>query len=118
MWGSKPNEPGWFRARNLDVTLPEQPGSDLSGKTVQFEIGTPPESLDGLRVTLVMDLVAGPKWPSLLDVLRPGGRYATAGAIGLFGQGGVPVGLPIKALKVDGIEPSLDSIAVGAYSTE
>jgi len=26
--------------------------------------------------------VAGPKWPSLLEILRPGGRYAVAGAIG------------------------------------
>ena len=33
------------------------------------------------QVDTVIDLVAGPKWPSLLDVLRPGGRYAVAGAI-------------------------------------
>lgn len=33
------------------------------------------------QVDVVIDLVAGPKWPSLLDVLRPGGRYAVAGAI-------------------------------------
>lgn len=33
-------------------------------------------------VDIVIDLVAGPKWPSLLEVLRPGGRYAAAGAIG------------------------------------
>lgn len=32
-------------------------------------------------VDAVVDLVAGPKWPSLLDVLRPGGRYAVSGAI-------------------------------------
>jgi NADPH:quinone reductase-like Zn-dependent oxidoreductase len=32
-------------------------------------------------VDVVVDLVAGPTWPSLLDVLRPGGRYAVAGAI-------------------------------------
>ena len=32
-------------------------------------------------VDVVIDLVAGPKWPSLLDVLRSGGRYAVAGAI-------------------------------------
>ena len=32
-------------------------------------------------IDVVVDLVAGPKWPSLLDVLRPGGRYAVAGAI-------------------------------------
>ncbi len=34
------------------------------------------ESLDA-----VIDLVAGPIWPSFLSVLRRGGRYATAGAI-------------------------------------
>ncbi|MEP3332436.1 alcohol dehydrogenase family protein [Sedimentitalea sp.] len=33
-------------------------------------------------VDLVVDLVAGDKWPSLLSVLRPGGRYAVSGAIG------------------------------------
>ncbi len=33
-------------------------------------------------VDVVVDLVAGPKWPSLLDLLRSGGRYAVAGAIG------------------------------------
>lgn len=32
-------------------------------------------------VDVVIDLVAGPRWPALLDVLRPGGRYAVAGAI-------------------------------------
>jgi NADPH:quinone reductase-like Zn-dependent oxidoreductase len=33
-------------------------------------------------VDVVIDLVAGPKWPLLLNLLRPGGRYAVAGAIG------------------------------------
>lgn len=33
-------------------------------------------------VDVVVDLVAGPKWPTLLDLLRSGGRYAVAGAIG------------------------------------
>ena len=32
-------------------------------------------------VDVVIDLVAGPKWPSLLDILRPGGNYAVAGAV-------------------------------------
>lgn len=32
-------------------------------------------------VDVVIDLVAGPSWPSLLEVLRPGGRYAVSGAI-------------------------------------
>ena len=32
-------------------------------------------------IDVVVDLVAGPDWPPLLDVLRRGGRYVTAGAI-------------------------------------
>jgi NADPH:quinone reductase-like Zn-dependent oxidoreductase len=32
-------------------------------------------------VCVVVDLIAGPGWTRLLDVLRRGGRYATAGAI-------------------------------------
>lgn len=32
-------------------------------------------------VDVVIDLVAGDKWPQYLDALRPGGRYAVAGAI-------------------------------------
>jgi NADPH:quinone reductase-like Zn-dependent oxidoreductase len=30
----------------------------------------------------VVDLVGGDRWPELLQVLRPGGRYAVSGAIG------------------------------------
>jgi NADPH:quinone reductase-like Zn-dependent oxidoreductase len=30
---------------------------------------------------VVIDLVAGDKWPQYLEALRPGGRYAVAGAI-------------------------------------
>jgi NADPH:quinone reductase-like Zn-dependent oxidoreductase len=31
---------------------------------------------------VVIDLVAGPSWPAYMELLRAGGRYATAGAIG------------------------------------
>ncbi len=37
--------------------------------------------LGAASVDVVVGLVAGEQWPSLLDVLRRGGRYATAGAI-------------------------------------
>ncbi len=30
----------------------------------------------------VLDVVGGPSWPALLEILKPGGRYATCGAIG------------------------------------
>ena len=33
------------------------------------------------NMDVVIDLVAGDKWPKYLEVLRPGGRYAVAGAI-------------------------------------
>lgn len=33
------------------------------------------------RFTHVIDLVAGAIWPELIDALKPGGQYATAGAI-------------------------------------
>jgi len=33
-------------------------------------------------VDVVIDLVAGSNWNKLLDILKPGGRYATSGAIG------------------------------------
>ena len=47
-----------------------------------------PESVD-----VVIDLVAGPKWPALPEVLRTGGRYAVAGAIG-----GPMVALDVRTL--------------------
>ena len=38
-------------------------------------------ALGANAVDVVVDLVGGPTWPALLDVLRFGGRYAVAGAI-------------------------------------
>lgn len=32
-------------------------------------------------IDVVIDLVAGPQWPTLLEIMRPGGRYAVSGAI-------------------------------------
>ncbi len=39
------------------------------------------EAVGRETVDVVIDLVAGPTWPSLLDILKRGGRYVTAGAI-------------------------------------
>ena len=41
----------------------------------------PAEVLGTEAVDVVVDLVAGPAWPNLLDVMKRGGRYITAGAI-------------------------------------
>lgn len=38
-------------------------------------------TIDANTIDVVIDLVAGPGWPSLLEVLKRGGRYVTAGAI-------------------------------------
>jgi NADPH:quinone reductase-like Zn-dependent oxidoreductase len=40
------------------------------------------EALGRKSVDVVIDVVGGAQWPQLLAVLRPGGRYATSGAIG------------------------------------
>lgn len=39
------------------------------------------EELGKESIDVAIDLVAGPTWPSLLEILTRGGRYATAGAI-------------------------------------
>ena len=38
-------------------------------------------ALRGAAVTVVADVVGGPGWPSLIDILERGGRYTCAGAI-------------------------------------
>lgn len=40
------------------------------------------DTLGRESIDVVVDLVAGPRFPELLEALRPGGRYAVSGAIG------------------------------------
>ena len=40
------------------------------------------QELERSSIDVVVDLVAGNSWPAFMEVLRIGGRYATAGAIG------------------------------------
>jgi NADPH:quinone reductase-like Zn-dependent oxidoreductase len=40
------------------------------------------QALGSNSVDVVVDLVAGAQWPEFLEVLRPRGRYAVAGAVG------------------------------------
>lgn len=51
------------------------------------------DALGANSVDAVIDLVAGPNWTQLLDVMRPGGRYAVSGAIG-----GPMVALDVRTL--------------------
>ena len=39
------------------------------------------EALGGQTVTVVADVVGGPDWPKLVDILGRGGRYTCSGAI-------------------------------------
>lgn len=60
------------RALGPLAVLPRAP-DDLSAALMQA-IGTE-------TVTVVADVVGGPIWPHLIDVIAPGGRYTCAGAI-------------------------------------
>ncbi|MFZ0012885.1 MAG: alcohol dehydrogenase family protein [Acidimicrobiia bacterium] len=71
-------------ARVVAVTSPEKAetmrelGADLTIDRDADYVG----ELGRGNVDVVVDLVAGHQWHLLLDVLRPGGRYVVAGAIG------------------------------------
>ena len=55
-----------------------------SEKTEVFQIQGPDVQLavpGSNSMDVVIDLVAGEMWPQYMEVLRPGGRYAAAGAI-------------------------------------
>ncbi len=54
---------------------------ELGADAVVERNENPVEALGQDSIDVVVDLVAGDGWPRLLDILRPGGRYATAGAI-------------------------------------
>ena len=56
------------------------------------------ETLGANSVDVVIDLVAGPGWPALLEVLRRHGRYAVAGAVA-----GPLVELDVRALYLKDI---------------
>lgn len=56
------------RALGADVVLPRAPDS-LRG------------ALGADRITVVADVVGGPYWPTLIEVLERGGRYTCSGAI-------------------------------------
>lgn len=71
-------------ARVVAVTSPEKAQAlrELGAYAILNRDADFAQELGANSVDVVVDLVAGPQWPGLLDVLRAGGRYAVSGAIG------------------------------------
>jgi NADPH:quinone reductase-like Zn-dependent oxidoreductase len=55
---------------------------NLGADNVLLREDSPVQALGASSIDVVIDLVGGKQWPELLEVLKPGGRYAVAGAIG------------------------------------
>ncbi len=75
------------RARGAEVIAVTSPSKaaalrDLGARATLARDADYVRELGADAVDVVVDLVAGPAWPSLLQVLRPGGRYAVSGGIG------------------------------------
>jgi len=70
-------------ARIVAVTSPSKAATmlDLGADSTLHRDADLVDALGPNSVDVVVDLVGGPTWPTLLDVLRPGGRYAVSGAI-------------------------------------
>lgn len=71
-------------ARPIAVTSPAKRADleALGAETTLTREDDPVEALGAESVDAVIDLVGGPGFPRLLDVLRRRGRYAVAGAVG------------------------------------
>ena len=71
-------------ARVIALTAPAKHDEviALGADTVLPRDASLTEELGPRSVDVVIDVVGGPLWSQLLAVLRPGGRYATSGAIG------------------------------------
>lgn len=70
-------------ARVIGVTSPIKSDrvSRLGAEKILSRNDSVVQKLGKNSVDVVIDLVAGTQWPDLLDVLKPFGRYAAAGAI-------------------------------------
>lgn len=70
-------------AQVLGITSPSKADKILSlgaDRTLERD-ASPVQELGKSSVDVVIDVVAGKQWPDFLDVLKPFGRYAAAGAI-------------------------------------
>ncbi|HMO09317.1 MAG TPA: zinc-binding dehydrogenase, partial [Paracoccaceae bacterium] len=68
--------------RGAEVTAQCSPAKAAALRDIGAEVlardAVPPAG----RFDVVIDVVGGPGWQARLDALRPGGRYATSGAVG------------------------------------
>ena len=71
------------RATVIALTSPAKAQAlrDLGAATTLDRDADIVAALGSASVDAVIDLVGGPTWPALPEVLRPGGRYAVSGAI-------------------------------------
>lgn len=74
------------RRRGAHITAIAAPGKftelQAAGASRCIERGSAlPKALGNNSMDVVVDVVGGPQWPELLDVLKPQGRYAVSGAI-------------------------------------
>ncbi len=74
------------RRRGAHVTAISAPGKfaelQSAGANKCVERGPAiAEALENSSIDVVVDVVGGPQWPALLNVLKPRGRYAVSGAI-------------------------------------
>ncbi len=75
------------RARGAEVVAVTSPSKSeglkaLGATATLTRDDVPADVLGANSIDVVVDLVAGPAFPGLLDVMAPFGRYAVAGAIG------------------------------------
>lgn len=71
-------------AKVVGVTSPSKSDKvlNLGAEQVLMRSESVAQILGKDSIDVVIDLVAGKQWPDLLDVMKPFGRYAVAGAIG------------------------------------
>ncbi len=71
-------------AEVIAITSPSKSGKVLSigASRTLARYDSVVKALGSQSIDVVIDLVGGDQWAELLDVLKPGGRYAVAGAIG------------------------------------
>ena len=71
-------------AKVVGITSPSKVDAvlNLGAEQILMRSDSIVQALGKDSVDVVIDLVAGKQWPELLDVLKPFGRYAVAGAIG------------------------------------